>query len=97
MPPRILPELFPRCAERGRKRLTYGPGPCLVRRPPGGVSRFRRRAAMPRMGEAITAEDAVGEPLRPDDLAEDAVGEPLRAGFTRTLYANPLGRAAWII
>ena len=65
----------------------HGPGPRLVR-PPGGVSRFRRRAAIRRMGEAITAEDAVGEPLRAGGPPEDAVGEPLRAGGSPEGAAN---------
>ena len=62
----------------------YGPDPRLVR-PVGGMSRFRRRAAMPRMGEAITAEDAVGEPLRAGGSPKDAVGKPLQAdGLTQS-------------
>ena len=77
MTPYILPELFPECVKRSQERLMYGPDPRLVR-PVGGMSRFRRRAAMPRMGEAITAEDAVGEPLRAGGPPEDAVGKPLR-------------------
>ena len=48
-------------------------------RPPGGVSRFRRRATMRRGSWEITAEDAVGEPLRAGGLPEGAVGEPIRS------------------